>query len=235
MTTYQDYYRVYVWELPVRIFHWVNFISMIALIASGILIGDPPAIMSGAEATNAYWFGYVRFIHFAAAYIFTFNLIYRFIWGIFGNKYVRWKTFWPFTKERWHNFMCTIRVDIFLRKPADKGGPAMSIGHNYVAYVSYFLFFGLCLLQIASGFALYADTSSWWFASMFVWFKDLMGGDIYTRLLHHIIMWVMIIFSIAHMYLVFYHDWLEGRGIVSSMFGGYKFIKKERLQKANEH
>jgi len=35
---------------------------------------------------------------------------------------------------------------------------------------------------------------------------------------------------LVHIYLVFYHDWLEGRGEVSSMFGGYKFVNKDRLK-----
>ena len=33
--------RVYVWELPVRIYHWVTVVSMLALIATGLLIGGP--------------------------------------------------------------------------------------------------------------------------------------------------------------------------------------------------
>lgn len=227
---YQDYYRVYVWELPVRVFHWVNFVTIIALTATGFIIGDPPALMSGAEATNQYWFGTVRFIHFVAAYIFTFNLLYRFIWGFVGNKYAHWKAFWPFTKERWHMLKCVLRVDILLQSPKEIDKYQMSIGHNPVAYVSYIFFFLLALFQIATGFALYADTSAWWFPEMFVWVKDVFGGDAGTRLAHHIAMWVMILFTIVHLYLVFYHDWLEGRGIVSSMFGGYKFIKKQRLE-----
>jgi Ni/Fe-hydrogenase 1 B-type cytochrome subunit len=228
--SFQDYYRVYVWELPVRIFHWVNFLCVMALIATGLIIGNPPAIMSGAEATDQYWFGVVRFVHFATAYLFTFNLIYRVFWGFVGNKYVRWSAFWPFTKERWHNFVCTLRVDVLLRKPEQKEGHIMSVGHNQLAYMSYFVFFFLCLFQIGTGFALYADTSSWWFAGLFAWVKDVLGGDMPTRLYHHIGTWCMIIFTIVHIYLVMYHDWLEGRGIVSSMFGGYKFIRKERVE-----
>jgi len=30
-----------------------------------------------------------------------------------------------------------------------------------------------------------------------------------------------------HMYLVFYHDYVEGRGVTSSMVGGWKFIERE--------
>jgi Ni/Fe-hydrogenase 1 B-type cytochrome subunit len=43
-------------------------------------------------------------------------------------------------------------------------------------------------------------------------------------------MWGFIFFSLIHIYLVFYHDWLEGRGEVSSMFGGYKFVRRKRIK-----
>ena len=43
-------------------------------------------------------------------------------------------------------------------------------------------------------------------------------------------------FSIFHaiLCLVLYHDWLEGRGEVSSMFGGYKFVREDRLKKEDK-
>jgi Ni,Fe-hydrogenase I cytochrome b subunit len=37
-------------------------------------------------------------------------------------------------------------------------------------------------------------------------------------------MWVFILFAIVHVYLVFYHDYIEKNGIASSMIGGWKFI-----------
>jgi Ni/Fe-hydrogenase 1 B-type cytochrome subunit len=45
-------------------------------------------------------------------------------------------------------------------------------------------------------------------------------------------MWIFILFVIVHVYLVFYHDYVEGRGEVSSMFGGWKFIEEEVFDEA---
>ena len=39
--------EVYVWQLPVRIFHWVNAFVITVLCITGYIIGDPPAIMHG--------------------------------------------------------------------------------------------------------------------------------------------------------------------------------------------
>ncbi len=38
------YRRVYVWEFPVRLYHWVNAACIVALAATGLLIGKPLAI-----------------------------------------------------------------------------------------------------------------------------------------------------------------------------------------------
>ena len=59
---------------------------------------------------------------------------------------------------------------------------------------------------------------------------DLFGGDAPTRFVHHFSTWLFIIFTLIHVYLVFYHDWLEGRGETSSMISGYKFVRKERIE-----
>jgi Ni/Fe-hydrogenase 1 B-type cytochrome subunit len=47
----------------------------------------------------------------------------------------------------------------------------------------------------------------------------LMGGDFAVRQWHHMFMWFFVVFTIIHMYLVFYHDYIEGRGTTSSMVG----------------
>ena len=33
--------RVYVWQLPVRVYHWVNALCVVALACTGYLIGHP--------------------------------------------------------------------------------------------------------------------------------------------------------------------------------------------------
>jgi len=225
----RSFRRVLVWELPVRIFHWLNALCVLVLILTGFIIADPPAILSNAEATNLHSFGVVRFIHFAAAYLFFFNMILRIYWSFVGNKFASWKAFLPFSKKRWHNFKHVLKVDVLLKNEKVHDLKNVSIGHNSVAAVSYIALFLLALLQVITGFGLYADTSTWWLPKLFSWVSPLFGGDFLVRQIHHIAMWGFIFFTLVHVYLVFYHDWLEGRGEVSSMFGGYKFVRDERI------
>ena len=227
------YNRTFVWEVPVRIFHWLNVLSIIVLSCTGYLIGNPPAIMSGAEATNEYWFGINRFIHFTAAYIFLVGLIYRFAWMFLGNKYASWRVFLPFSKQSFKDIFHILKEHIALQNPKlDDYNEAWRghnwIGHNPVAAFSYLAVFIMMFISIFTGFGLYSDMSTWWLPKMFAWVVPMLGGDFNARFIHHIVMWGFILFTIIHVYLALWHDWLEGKGEVSSMLAGYKFIRKEQ-------
>ncbi|WP_242093652.1 Ni/Fe-hydrogenase, b-type cytochrome subunit [Aestuariivivens sediminicola] len=224
------YKRVYVWELPVRIFHWINAIAITVLAVTGFIMADPPAILSNAEASDSYWFGTVRFIHFMTAYIFFFNLILRVYWSFVGNRFASWKAFFPFSKKSWRNFLHVLKVDILLGHEKHPEITDLSVGHNSVAGLSYFILFLLALVQVFTGFGLYSAMSDWWLPDLFEWVVPLFGGDFIVRTIHHISTWLFILFVLIHVYLVFYHDWLEGRGEVSSIFGGYKFVVGQRVK-----
>lgn len=219
--------EVYVWQLPVRLYHWVNVLCIVVLSITGYLIGNPPSFMNGGEASFSYWFGNVRFIHFLFSFIFFFNFIFRLYWGFVGNKYSRWDNYIPYKKEQWKNIVDVLKVDIFQVTNKEM----VEIGHNSLASTTYFITFLAFLLQSLTGFGMYAAMSDFWFADLFAWIIPILGGDLLTRNIHHILMWVFILFGIIHMYLVFYHDYIERRGITSSMIGGWKFILEKNHEK----
>ena len=230
----KNFKRVLVWELPVRIFHWINVLAILTLTITGFIIANPPAILSNTEAVNLQTFGFVRYLHFSAAYIFFFNMLMRLYWSFIGNQFAHWKAFWPFSKKMWNNFIHVLKIDILLFNEDEENLSNISIGHNSVAAVSYILLFLLAIIQVITGFGLFADSTTWWLPKLFDWVLPLFGGDFMVRTIHHITMWGFIFFSIVHVYLVFYHDWLEGRGEVSSIFGGYKFVRRKRIKKVKK-
>ncbi len=122
---------VYVWQLPVRFYHWINALSILVLAATGYIIGDPPAIQSASEASFGYWFGTVRFIHFIAAYVFFFNFIIRVYWGFVGNRFANWKNFIPYTKRHWIDMWNIVKVDILQVSCEDNP----NLGHNALASI----------------------------------------------------------------------------------------------------
>lgn len=230
ITQTNDFKRVLVWELPVRLFHWLNALCITVLAITGFIIANPPAILSSAEAIDSYWFGTVRVIHFITAYVFVANSIVRIYWAFKGNFYSNWRAFIPYSKKARNNIWYVLKIDILLQNEEEEVYKNISVGHNYVASLSYVILFILALVQIFTGFGLYAPTAGWWFPKLFSWVPYLFGDEITIRLVHHISTWLFIIFTLIHVYLVLYHDWLEGRGESSSMISGYKFVRKERIE-----
>ncbi|MBK8701660.1 MAG: Ni/Fe-hydrogenase, b-type cytochrome subunit [Saprospiraceae bacterium] len=227
--------RIYVWELPVRLYHWLNVLAIIVLVATGFYIANPLALMSQKEAANAFTMGWVRFLHFTAAYIFFFNFLFRIYWGFVGNKYANWKQFIPTSKRFFKEIWSVIRMDILFQKNRPGQREHLSIGHNALAGLTYFFVFLLFLVQCLTGFGLYAAMSDWWLPQLFAWVPAFFGGDIVMRQVHHWAMWLFILFTVIHVYLVFYHDYVEGRGEISSMGGGWKFIEEEFFEKEKPH
>lgn len=220
---YDLFERVYVWQLPVRFYHWINALCIVMLSVTGYFIGNPFVLVSAKEASFQYWFGIIRFTHFMFAWIFLFNFLFRIYWGFVGNKFAHWENFLPVTKKQWKEIIEVLKVDILQLKEK----PIESIGHNALASLTYFLTFIAFLFQVFTGFGLYAAMSKNWFVKLFAWIPAAMGGDFNVRHIHHIMMWFFIIFAIVHVYLVFYHDYVEGRGTTSSMVGGWKFIESK--------
>lgn len=213
--------RVYVWQFPVRAFHWINAFCIVVLGATGYLIGEPIAFRSTAEASFSYWFGATRFIHFATAYILTFNFLFRLYWAFRGNDYASWRNFLLTTKKQWRELFDVLRVDIFQLRER----PLDSTGHNALASFTYFASFLVFLVQVVTGFGLYAAMSTATIPSLFRWIVPMLGGDLAVRQLHHAMLWFFVLFTLVHVYLVAFHDYVEGRGVVSSMVGGWKFVE----------
>ena len=89
------------------------------------------------------------------------------------------------------------------------------------------------IIQSVTGLAMFYVDSNSILAPFFSKPLIIMGGFYPVRDIHHILMWAFILFAIVHIYLVFYHDYIERNGIASSIIGGWKFID-ERLVKEYE-
>jgi Ni/Fe-hydrogenase 1 B-type cytochrome subunit len=217
------YHRTYVWEFPVRLYHWVNAACIVSLVVTGYLIGSPLTISYAQEAYQQYWFGAVRFVHFVTAFVFFFNFLVRIYWGFVGNRFARWRNFLPLSGTQWREVAEVIKVDVLQTSPHG----LHALGHNALAGLIYFLSFLVFLFQAATGFALYSAMSNSVLPRLFSWVVPFMGGDFVVRQWHHASMWFFVVFTIIHVYLVAYHDYIEGRGTTSSMVGGWKFERED--------
>jgi Ni/Fe-hydrogenase 1 B-type cytochrome subunit len=222
-----DLVRVYVWEVPVRVTHWLIALSIVVLSMTGFYIGNPFITVSG-EAGQHFVMGWMKVIHGWAAYVFMGAVFVRVIWMFTGNQYAHWDKFVPIHRSRLHGFWPTIKFYLFaLRKP-----PGF-VGHNPVAGATYVLVFGLYFVAIATGLILRgasADVESplRWFAT----WAPLWGGLQMARWIHHVVMWLLLGFAVHHVYSSVLMSTVEANATVESIFSGYKFVPREDLERS---
>ena len=226
MATTRTFDRVYVWEWPVRLYHWINAGAIVVLAATGLVMARPPAIASSSEAFAQFWFGWVRLAHFTAGFVLLFAFVLRAYWMLVGNRYARWDNFVPVTPGRLtaqlRGIVRVVKVDLLQIAPRQ----GHTLGHNTLAAWSYTVVFALTVFQIVTGLALYAPMSDFWLPQMFAGVTTMAGGDATVRLWHHAATWAFIVFTIVHVYLSVFHDVVEGEGEISSMVSGVKFIER---------
>jgi len=223
---------VYVYEAPVRLWHWITMIAFIVLAGTGYLIGSPlPAI--GGEAVNSFFFGYVRMIHMTAGFILAVMFVVRIYWAFAGNHHARaiflpplWSVAW------WKGLFGDIAGYLFLRRDAE-----LWTGHNPLAQASMFFMFVLgTLFIIVTGFALYAQqwAAGTSYMNVFGWVFLWLGDPQNVRTWHHLAMWYLVLFAMAHTYMVFRQDIMSGATIVSTMINGIRMFKRppERASEA---
>lgn len=218
---------VYVYEVPVRLWHWINAAAIIVLCVTGYFIGSPPPTMIIAEATHQFVFGYIRFAHFAAGYILAIGFLGRMYWAIFGNHHARQMFYLPIFKgEWWREVLFEVRWYLFLEKR-----PKKYVGHNPLAQLAMFCFITLGVsFMIVTGFALYAEGlgQGSWADKMFGWVVLLVGGNsMLLHTYHHLGMWWIVIFMIIHIYVAIREDIMSRQSIVSTMISGTRTFKDD--------
>lgn len=80
-----------VWDVPVRVFHWVNFLCVISLLFMGfIMLYKKELGITSLDAKIG-----LKQVHVIIGYVFVVNLLIRFAWAFIGNRYARWSTLLP--------------------------------------------------------------------------------------------------------------------------------------------
>jgi Ni/Fe-hydrogenase 1 B-type cytochrome subunit len=225
-TSRQRQESVYVYEAPVRLWHWVNAFAILTLCGTGYLIGSPPPSVGG-EAYNTFQFGWIRYIHFSAGYILAVGFLFRIYWAFAGNDHAR-QIFLPDVRNPrfWEEVLHEIKWYLFLAK-----APIKYTGHNpLAALVMHVVLVWGTMFMIVTGLALYGEGTgmgSWqhrWFSS---WVIPLFGQSQDVHTWHHLVMWGMICFVIVHIYAAVREDIMSRQTIISSMFSGWRTFRGE--------
>jgi Ni/Fe-hydrogenase 1 B-type cytochrome subunit len=213
--------ELYVWEAPVRLTHWINVVCIFTLSFTGYYIGNPyinnvHPFFHGV-LKDQWVMGWMRLIHFSVAYVFVMSVLLRVYWGFVGNQYSRWSAMLPTSKRQLKDFWHDLRFYLLLDPT-----PPRVVGHSAVAGVVYIILYLGYFLSIVTGFALLSQShvGPFWHAT---------GGWIpyyfpvqWVRLVHHSMMWLLIVFPIIHLYIGWTTDLVEENCVISSIFSGHK-------------
>jgi Ni/Fe-hydrogenase 1 B-type cytochrome subunit len=223
--TKRDVESIYVWQIPVRIAHWLIFFSIIILSFTGYYIGHPFITVTG-PARDHFVMGTMRVVHLYTAIVFSLAVLVRIYWMFAGNAYARITELVPLSRKRFCSiWRATLFYSFVERDPEEYPGHSGLAGATYA--VIYLIYLGM----IATGLALYTVYASVGSPfRVFDFLVPLFGGLQFTRLIHHIGMWLLLMFFVFHIYFVTLSSSTERSGTVDSIFSGYKFFSRKSLR-----
>ncbi|MBY5973575.1 Ni/Fe-hydrogenase, b-type cytochrome subunit [Ferrimonas balearica] len=217
---------IYVYEWPVRLWHWINAAAILVLIVTGWFIGSPPPSMQIGEATHQFVFGYIRFAHFAAGMIMTVGFFGRIYWAFVGNHHARQMFYLPLARKSWwQEIWHEMKWYAFIEKT-----PKKYIGHNPLAQIAMFFFMTVGLtFMIVTGFALYAEGvgQGSWLDAIFGPLRDWIGNSQVLHSLHHLGMYAILVFMMIHIYAAIREDIMSRQSMVSTMISGHRTFKDD--------
>jgi len=226
-----------------RIIHWVNAISMLIAVITGLYIAEPYYQTLIAEpAVDKYVMAWNRWGHFIVAIIFDVTSIivaYLFFFSRFEKPILKLLPTPTNIKE-----FFAVLINLFTFNRSKKFDSSHSDSFNTV----YFTIFHLLLAwMLFTGLQLYvhglesgeSSIGSWW-PSMLHLVTDwtipashaIMGGGptasiMDVRITHHITMWLILAWVAFHIYYEVWRTIFWQEGDIGIVFGGNKFVKDE--------
>lgn len=218
---------IYVWEVPVRVTHWLIVISIVVLAVTGLYIHSPFLAPSRpVEASSM--MASVRFWHEIFAIVFSLSIAVRFYWGFVGNSFSSWQQIIPHRRDQLYWLGEMARYYGFRRRH-----PVPYTGHNHLAGLAYSVVSVGLFVQILTGLLLFGwIMPSGPFHLLFGWGDSLPGGIALVRTFHHLLTFLFLAFAIHHVYSAILVDIEERNGVLSSIFSGYKNIRTEQTVEA---
>jgi Ni/Fe-hydrogenase 1 B-type cytochrome subunit len=218
-----EHVRLYVWQAPVRVTHWLTAGCIVVLSLTGGYIADPFLIPAGGSVM-----GTVRTIHIVAALLFLMSGIVRTVMLLQGNRFAHWTAFIPLSRHQATELFRQAGFYAFLRSEIPK-----VLGHNQLAATAYVMLFVLLLVETITGFALNGVLGSAPAAAVFAPLWELIGTQ-NLRQIHHITMWAILAIALFHVYSCILVDGIEKNGLLTSIFSGYKFPTREEVLEARD-
>jgi Ni/Fe-hydrogenase 1 B-type cytochrome subunit len=219
-----------------RSIHWVNAISMIVAIITGLYIAEPYYQTFIAEdAVDKYVMAWNRWGHFIVAIIFDVTSIivaYLYFFSRFEKPYKKVIPNGKNIKEF---------VEVLLNLVTLNRRKNFDSTHSDSFNTVYFTIFHLLLAwMLLTGLQLYvhglasgeSSIGTWWPTMLHMvtdWTIPVSGGTLMdVRISHHATMWWIIAWVVFHIYYQVWRTIFWKEGDIAIVVGGSKFVKEER-------
>lgn len=171
----QNVKHILVWDLPTRAFHWLLAASFLGAFLT-------------AESER------YRDVHVVLGYTVLGLVAFRFIWGVIGTRYARFKSF-PIAPRRVLEYL----KSLFTRSPQHH------TGHNPAGSIAIYAILALALLAGATGYAAYNEIGGEWLAELHEGVANAMLGLV-----------------VIHIGAVALSSLIHRENLLASMLNGYK-------------
>lgn len=219
----------YVWSGSIRVLHWLIFLSVVVLLVTGNYIAHTPSYVNPTgEPFENFFMANMRFIHFIAAIVFDVGIIISIYLIFFSTFHAPWRDLIP-TKKNLRKAWIQLKYYFRLR------GEKIDYEHeDPVDIISWLSFHVLAILLMFTGFALYVASFSlnwWWPKFLHIttdWVVFIFGGLNGTRIAHHIMWWLILIWVIVHVYFQIWKTIKLKTGNIDAIFGGYRYTQANK-------
>jgi len=230
-----------------RIIHWVNVISMMVAIVTGMYIAAPYYQTFMADpAVDKYVMAWNRWGHFIVAIIFDVTAIVIFYLTFFSRVDRPWTKVIP-NKENLSEFWEVLLNLLTLNKRKK-----FNSEHNDSFNITYFFIFHFLLIwMLLTGLQMYvhglasgeSSIGTWWPAMLHLatdWTVPVAGWMVGggptaslmdVRISHHITMWLLIVWVVFHIYYQVWRTIFWKEGDISIIVGGSKYVKIKEGEK----
>jgi len=218
---------VYVWQYPLRLFHWGMVLSIAVLSFTGYYIHSPFIV---GQVKYPFLMGWFRFVHESFGMLLIALFLLRLYLFFAGNRWVRWRQYVPLRAQQFKEMLEVMKFYAFLRPT-----PISKVGHNPMAALSYVALYALVLIEIVTGLVLFNILRHSVILGPLVGWVPRLVSLPNLRLIHFFLMFVFLAFGILHVHLAMLISRAEKHGLMDSIFIGYKVVPAEELDEEEAH
>jgi Ni/Fe-hydrogenase 1 B-type cytochrome subunit len=229
--------KTFVWSRNIRLFHWLNVLSVLLLIVVGSIIYFSKDLGVSTEGKVL-----LKTIHVWIGYVFATNLIFRIILGFVGKGFERWGQTLPFSKTfkkeladfkqdknkifKGHSPLGKLMVGAFMVSLSVQMVSGLVIAGTDIYYPPFGQYFASSIAQDKSQVALIKPYS-----------KENIDADAYKEMrsfrkpfitAHVYSFYILLLLIPLHILAVFFAERREKHSIVSAMIHGYKYLPKDK-------